>query len=124
MHKPRLSPPPLSSHTLKIHSFETGKKRGAFDGFFSVHAALGLAQVGEHLASSLAPVWVAYGESHYSLIFAAPERAAWPAQRVGKRRTFGLNVATPVREPEPSEERDVGEALAAGRAHNLFDVVV
>ena len=82
-------------------------------GFLTVHAALGLTTVGENLLSPRAPVWVTYGESHYSLLFAAPERVTWPVLGVDAkpRRTFGLKSTAPVR--AASDERCLGEALVA-----------
>ena len=91
-------------------------------GFLSVHAALGLQDVGLHLRSPRAPVWVVYGESHYSVLFAAPEGSAWPPAPP-PRRTFGVRSRVPPLSPAP--ERCRGNALAGGGDDDFsaFDVV-
>lgn len=91
-------------------------------GFLSVHAALGLQDVGTHLRCPRAPVWVVYGESHYSVLFAAPEGSAWPPPPP-PRRTFGVRSRKPPFSPAP--ERCRGNALAGGSDDGAaaFDVV-
>jgi hypothetical protein len=90
-------------------------------GFLSVHAALGLQDVGTHLCCPRASVFVVYGESHYSVLFAAPEGTVWPPAPP-LRRTFGVRPREPPRAPAP--ERCRGNALAAGDVgESAFDIV-
>ena len=94
-------------------------------GFLTVHAALGLTSVGEFLLSPRAPVWVTYGESHYSLLFAAPQDVLWPVPRADAkpRRTFGLKSTALVR--AACADRCHGEVLVTSSGGSApFDMLV
>lgn len=81
-------------------------------GFASVLTCLDLQEVGRCVSCPRCPVWVCFGESHYSLLFAAPKACRWPALQEGAGKpkySFGRKRAGPVFAAS-SEERCVGLA--------------
>jgi hypothetical protein len=74
-------------------------------GFVPAAAALGQTAVGARLRVPRSPVWVAFSESHFFLLFVPPEGCVWPpsvAAPAAPPRTFGKR---PKRPPAPPDAR-------------------
>jgi hypothetical protein len=91
-------------------------------GFLSVLAAAGHEEVGKNYKEPWAPCWVVFGESHYSVLFAAPRPCAWPAGAAKPRPTYGRAQTGPSFPADPSRCLGLG-ALASAAGGRPLDVV-
>jgi hypothetical protein len=83
-------------------------------GFLSVLGPLELMELGSHVTCPRAPVWVCFGESHYSVLLAAPKQCTWPTLKGSKPKyTFGRK-RTGVVYAASSTERCVGLDACGG----------
>lgn len=87
-----LSTSPSSSSSSSSSLTLTGIEQRSMVGFLSVLHAVGYMEVGTYLREPYTPVWVVFGESHYSVLFAAPLNCTFPTNSTKKRYTFGRKL--------------------------------
>ena len=91
-----------TSTNLTLYGIE---KRSSV-GFLSVLHTVGYMDVGTNYLEPYTPVWVVFGESHYSILFAAPLYCQFPIINK-KRYTFGRKI-DPLLINGPDSKRCIG----------------